>query len=214
MSKQNKSEHRLARVVYIAVLVGIVVFGLAYLNRPGPPHADVESTVVAVGDSWVEGVGATEGNDFVSLLSDRLGIPIVNEGRTGDTTADVLARIGRDVLIHDPTHVIVLVGGNDVIRLVPREVMRDNLDSIVRRITETGADVLLVGYRCGIANEDCAGIYEALAEKYGVRLVPNIQEGIVGRPMRMSDPIHPNNEGYRIIADRLEPTLRDMLVIE
>ena len=207
-------KHPLARLIYIATLVAIVILGVAYLYRPGPPHGDVESRIVAVGDSWVEGVGATEGNDFVSVLSRRLGIPIVNEGHTGDTTADILARIGRDVLTHDPTHVIVLVGGNDVIRLVPRKVMRENLDSIVRRITETGADVLLLGYRCGIAMEDCAGIYEDVAEQYGAVLVPAIQEDIIGRPSRMSDPIHPNNAGYAHIADRVEGPLRAMLGME
>lgn len=207
-------KHPLARLIYVATLVAIVVLGVAYLYRPGPPHGNVESKIVAVGDSWVEGVGATEGNDFVSLLSQRLGVPIVNEGRTGDTTADVLARVGRDVLTHNPTHVIVLVGGNDVIRLVPRAVMRDNLDSIVRRITETGAQVLLLGYRCGITMEDCAGVYEGIAQKYDAVLVPAIQEDIIGRPSRMSDPIHPNNAGYAHLADRVEGPLRTMLGME
>jgi lysophospholipase L1-like esterase len=49
--------------------------------------------IIAFGDSLVEGVGATLGNDLVSTLSKNIGVPIVNLGHSGDTTADGYADI-------------------------------------------------------------------------------------------------------------------------
>jgi lysophospholipase L1-like esterase len=193
------------------LLTTLAFAGLAYLNRSGPPRAQVESTIVAVGDSWVEGVGATAGHDYVSVLSQRLGVPIINAGDTGDTTADVLQRLGRDVLVHEPTLVIVHVGGNDVIRLVPREVMRANLESIVQWISETGADVVLVGYRCSVIADDCDELFGDIARQYDAYLVPAVQDGIAGHPNLLSDPLHPNDEGYAKVADKVEPVLRRAL---
>ena len=44
------------------------------------------TNLIAFGDSLVFGYGASQGNDFVSVLSSRLGVPIINAGRNGDTT--------------------------------------------------------------------------------------------------------------------------------
>ena len=42
-------------------------------------------------------------------------------------------------------------------------------------------------------------------------LVPDILHGIIGNPDLMSDAIHPNDRGYAIVADRLEPALQSFL---
>jgi lysophospholipase L1-like esterase len=39
----------------------------------------------------------------------------------------------------------------------------------------------------------------------------DILGGIIGHGDLMSDTIHPNEQGYGIIADRLEPVLRELL---
>lgn len=79
-----------------------------YPNNTGP--------VIAVGNSLTAGVGATTGQDYVSELERRLNITIDNQGVSGDTTADVLARLDTDVLSKNPSTVIVFIGGNDELR--------------------------------------------------------------------------------------------------
>ncbi len=76
--------------------------------------------VVAFGDSLIEGVGSTAGNDFVSLVGRKLGIEIVNKGKSGDTTESALMRVG-DVLLEKPGIVILLLGGNDALRRIPKK---------------------------------------------------------------------------------------------
>lgn len=196
---------------FIAFLMALVGLGLVYLQRPGPPTLDVESTIVAVGDSWIEGVGASEGKDMISILSERIGVPIVNVGKTGDTTADVLLRLPTDVLVHMPTIVIVHVGGNDVLYLRSRMEMEENIRRIVDQLLAAGSDVLLLGVRCDIVNDSCAEMFTVQGARDGVTLLARLQDGIIGNPTRMSDPVHPNGAGYAYAADRIEPLLREML---
>lgn len=168
------------------------------------------TTIVAFGDSLTEGVGTTQENDYVSLLSQRMGEPIINMGVSGDTTGDGLERLD-SVFPVDPKVVIVLLGGNDTLKRVPVETTYTNLDSIIKQITGKGIGVVLVGAPGGLYGGRYDDMYETLAKKHGVAFVPNILKGILSRPELMSDSIHPNDAGHVIIADRIEPLLRQVL---
>jgi acyl-CoA thioesterase I len=173
---------------------------------PSKPSAQI----VAFGDSLVAGVGTTGGNNFVSLLSDRIGISIVNAGRSGDTTGSALNRLQGDVIAREPEVVIVLLGGNDLLQGLPVSQRVSNITSIAQQIRSTGATVILVG----LGNDPIDpfnGALPGIASQTGSVHVPGILEGIFGVPALMADSVHPNNAGHKIMADRLEPALRTAL---
>lgn len=173
-----------------------------YPLRQGP--------VIALGDSITFGRDATAGNDYVSLLSARLGEPIQNAGVSGDTTADALARLDRDVLSKDPRLVIVFLGGNDFLQKVPTDTIFANLATIIDRIEADGAAVLVLGYKdYFLVNYDAR--YRDLAWQKGAAYTPDVMGGILGNPLLTTDLVHPRNTGHRIIADRVEPYLRILL---
>lgn len=167
--------------------------------------------IIAFGDSLVEGAGASPGNDFVSLLSQRLGVPIVNAGRSGDTTASALLRFESDVLSQNPKIVILLLGGNDAIRRIPPGETMQNLGMMIDWIHRRGAAALLVGVRGGLFIDDFKKGFRNLEKKKGVFYVPDVIDDVFGHPDFMYDGIHPNDAGYAIMADRIEPVLREML---
>lgn len=167
--------------------------------------------MVAFGDSLVAGQGATSGQDFVSELSRRVGVPIINAGRNGDTTGTALERLEPDVLSLNPRVVIVLLGGNDFLRGVPKEETFRNLTTIVERIRERGSAVILVAVSVGLFSDEYGDKFEELARRANAGLVPDILDDILGHQERMSDQIHPNDLGYKIVADRIEPVLRDLV---
>jgi acyl-CoA thioesterase-1 len=200
--------------VIAIVLAGFAVF---WLSRSGDPRAARPTAgqgIIAFGDSLVEGRGATPGHDFVSVLSRRLGVPIINAGRSGDTAESALSRLDRAVLARDPRVVIVLLGGNDFLRRVPKEKTFGHLATIVERIRQRGAAVVLVGVTVGLLSDTYGPEYEGLARRTSAGLVPDILGDIIGHADRMSDSIHPNDQGHQMIADRLEPALRDLLRAE
>jgi lysophospholipase L1-like esterase len=168
------------------------------------------TTIIAFGDSLTEGVGTTERNDYASLLSARIGEPIINMGISGDTTADGLKRLDA-LLEQDPKVVILELGGNDALKRVPVETTFKNLATIIERIQAKGGAVVLVGISGGFYGTRYDKEFETLARTYGVAYVPNIVKGLLGRTEYMSDTIHPNDAGHVIIADRIEPKLREVL---
>lgn len=162
--------------------------------------------VVAFGDSLVEGVGATEGNDFVSVLSRNAGVPIVNLGRSGDTTEDGLARVD-SIVGRKPEAAIILLGGNDFLRKVPVSETFGNLARIIEKVHSSGAVVVLLGVRGGILNDEYEREFERLAETYGTAYVPDVLDGVITDRSLMSDAIHPNDRGYELIAEKVESEL-------
>ena len=64
-------------------------------------------------------------------------------GVPGDTTADALARLERDVLVHEPGVVCLTLGGNDLLRQLPADDAFANLEAIVRRLQDAGALVVV-----------------------------------------------------------------------
>jgi acyl-CoA thioesterase-1 len=176
----------------------------------GNPAAPSAVTVVAFGDSLTAGVGTSGDNDYVSVLSNRTGVSIINAGRSGDTTASALTRLESAVLSHDADIVIVLLGGNDLLQSVPVPQRITNITTIVQRIRTDGSAVILVGVGNG-SLDPFEGALPGIAGQTGSTLVPAILEGIIGVPNLMADLIHPNNAGHAIMADRIEPALRAAL---
>ena len=169
------------------------------------------NTIVAFGDSLVLGVGSTAGNDFVSVLSRNIGLPIENLGVSGNTTAQGLDRIN-DVLERDPDIVLLLLGGNDYLRQIPREMIRQNLGSIIIKLHEAGSIVVLLGVRGGVLRDNLREDFENLAREYNTAYVPNVLDGLIGKPEFMYDGIHPNDRGYALIAEKIDPILEELLV--
>ncbi len=200
-----------AIIVVLSVLILGGVFYFFSANRSYIDKPRGGSAIIAFGDSLIEGVGASSGNDFVSLLARELQMPIINAGISGDTTFSALARIGRDVLSRDPKIVILLVGGNDAIRRYkPADTFR-NLEEIITRIHAQRSAVLLLGVRGGLFSDAYKKEFKSLAQKTNVSYVSDILSGVFGRHQYMYDTIHPNDEGYRVIADRIKPILTEMI---
>ena len=158
--------------------------------------------IIAFGDSLIEGVGATGGNDVVTQLSKKIGRPIENFGVGGDTTALALARVDK-ALKRDSGIVILLLGGNDTLRRIPEETTRENLAALIQKFQKQGSVVVLLAVRGGIIGGKRADMYEELSLTYGTVYVSDVLAGILLKPELMHDGIHPNDVGYAIIAERL-----------
>jgi acyl-CoA thioesterase-1 len=144
------------------------------------------------------------------VLSRQIDEPIVNLGVRGDTTADALQRLDQ-VVAQDPQVVIVLFGGNDYLQQIPTAETFANLNQIITTIHDAGAVVILLGVRGGLLRDGYKGEYTDLAQSLGTAHVPDVLDGLIGSPDLMSDPIHPNDAGYQIIADKVEPVLRELV---
>lgn len=159
--------------------------------------------IVCLGDSITHGYGATKGNDYVSVLSRRLGVEVVNSGVDGDTTERALARLDRDVLRLRPRLVIVELGGNDLLRKTPKAETFVAMDAIVGRCVGAGSMVVLVHCKFVPLGSPYRDEFSAIAERHGAVFVENALKGVWGNPAMMYDQIHPNDRGYAVLAQRV-----------
>lgn len=203
----------------ILIGVGLVVGGglfLWFLLRADSEIKNAElnekntGPILFFGDSLVEGVGSSQGKDMPSQLSLALKEPVFNYGIAGDTTERALLRIDQAVA-EKPRLAIVLLGGNDFLRKIPREQTAAHLEEIITKFQARGAVVLLLGVRSGIVGGGSDDFYETIAKKTQAAYEEDVLKGVFGNQSLMSDAIHPNDAGYAKIIERLLPVIEDLL---
>ncbi len=183
--------------------------------------------VVALGDSLTAGYGLAPEDGFVPQLQGWLAaqgreVTVVNAGVSGDTTAGGLSRLDWS-LTPGTQAVIVELGGNDMLRGLPPEEVRANLEAILKGVQARGLPVLLVGMQApGNYGADYKTafdeVYPDLAVKYDAVLVPSffaplLEAGdlAVARSMMQADGIHPNATGVKQIVAGLGPKVLELL---
>ncbi|WP_425984803.1 arylesterase [Brevundimonas sp. TWP1-2-1b1] len=182
------------------------------------PHgAPAERVVTLLGDSLTAGYGLKPAESLPRQLAKRLegGTPpvrIVGAGVSGDTTADGLRRVDRDVPAQTDLCVLAL-GANDMMQLVPADRVKANLLAIIDRLQRRGVSVLVCGMRAppwfGAYAWAFDAVYPEVARASGAALMPFLMEGLALHPAYvLPDRIHPNAVGVGRMADALAPHVR------
>lgn len=167
--------------------------------------------IVCFGDSLTEGFGAGKGEDYPSVLRARTNLPVINAGVSGDTTGSALERLEKDIFPHDPKIVIITLGGNDVLNGVDWRETLANAEKIVDRIQQRGAVVVWAAVRTGILTDPIHDGLKKLALQKHFVFIPDILRGILLDPRYKYDRIHPNGDGYELMADRIYQKIKPFL---
>ena len=200
--------------IAIFLFMGLTAF-LAYrVLAPSPEIRNANPSgqnIIAFGDSLTFGTGASDGMDYPRQLSRMISMPVINAGIPGDTTASALRRLQDDVLSQSPRIVLITLGGNDLKNGISKEHAFGNLKVIVEAIQGQGALVVLAGVHIPFLGRGFKGAYEQLSKEAGAVLIPNVFEGIMGDRSLMSDAIHPNDDGYAIMAEKFYKAVKPYL---
>jgi acyl-CoA thioesterase-1 len=171
--------------------------------------------ILVFGDSIAAGFGLPQQEAFparleAKLRADGLAVHVINAGKSGDTTADGLARLDWS-LAEKPDLVILELGANDALRGLDPAAVRANLDKLIGKIEASGAKLLLAGMQAP-ANwgeqyqQAFNGIYPELAEAHGIPLYPFVLDGVALDPkLNQPDGLHPNERGVAIIVEHIAP---------
>lgn len=183
------------------------------------PATSVGATAVVLGDSLSDAYGMPREAGWVARLDRRLGPAhrVIDGSISGDTSAGALDRVDDLLADHSPDVLVVIIGGNDGLRGLSPERLRENLSAIVEAAANGGAQVLLMQVRLppnlGPRYVDAfEAVYPALAEAHGLELLPFFIEPLLGRSgMLMDDGIHPTEQAQAALATFIEPYLVDAL---
>ncbi len=183
--------------------------------------------VAALGDSLVHGFGLPAEDGFVPQLQAWLdsngGDALVsNAGVSGDTTAGGLARL-EWTLASNPDALIVVLGGNDLLRGIQPAHSRENLDGILSFAAGRGVPVLLTGHEAPSNygpeyKAEFEAMFEELSERHGALLYPRFFAALdakgdrreVRRLYMQDDGIHPNREGVAVIVKSIGPMVLEL----
>ncbi len=181
-----------------------------------------ERTIVVLGDSLSSGYGLHIDESWVSMLEERLraegyGYEVVNASITGDTSSGGLARLPSLLAAHEPSIVIVELGGNDGLRGQPVQSLRANLSRIIELARDSGAAPILTGiqippnYGLGYTGA-FARIYPELAAEFDIPLVGFLMEDVaLNDDLMQSDGMHPNARGHEVMLENVWTVLADIL---
>ncbi len=164
------------------------------------------------GDSITEGYMVPRSSAWPHLVGQILGIRTLNFGVSGDTTFDGLRRLP-SVLDHDMDALFLEFGLNDFFMGIPLESARANLESISRAFLERGTRVILAGFSFkGQGADRWHEMYAGLAQGLKIPLYPNIFQAIDGcSDCLLPDGLHPNEKGYRLMAEDISAFLAENL---
>ena len=181
--------------------------------------------IVVLGDSLSAEYGLVRGTGWVALLQKRLAAEkitatVVNASISGDTTSGGHARLGALLKQHQPTVLVIELGGNDALRGLPLKNTQDNLSAMAQAAQKAGAKVLLLGmqvppnYGRQYA-EQFAQLFVSVAQKNKTALVPFLLKGVADRQDAtawfQADGIHPLAKAHPQMLDNVWPALQPLL---
>jgi len=191
----------------------------AQINQPkeAPPLR-----ILVVGDSLSAEYGLKRGSGWVDLLKKTLAAThphteIINASISGDTTSGGLSRLKTLLDRSKPNIVLIELGANDALRGLALEMTQNNLHAMLRLVKESGAQAIIAGMQIppNYGREYTTAfkeLFEVVAEKEQVPLIPFFLEGIADNPaMFQADTIHPNEQAQPILMENVRKVLVPML---
>ncbi|MEQ6918214.1 GDSL-type esterase/lipase family protein [Halomonas aquatica] len=192
---------------FLAVLVVTVL-----LNGCNDPKLDPIArggTILAFGDSLTEGVGTTRSRSYPAVLADLTGLNVINAGVSGETTDKGLERFPVELERSSPDLVILIEGGNDILRNKSHSSIKKNLRMMIEMAESRGIPVVLVGVPKKSLFSSSAPFYEELAEDFDLVYDGSLIVDLLRNPSLKSDQIHFNEAGYQEMAESIHALMKN-----
>ncbi len=170
----------------------------------------LDTKVLAFGDSLTAGYGVSKEQSFPSVLSTILRTDVINQGISGELSEQGLARLPALLETHKPDILILCHGANDILRKKDLIKAKANLTQMVKLAKEKGVYVLLVGVPTyDILSFNTATFYYEVAKEEGLEIEDKALEKILGSDELKSDQVHPNAQGYELMAKNIAKLLSE-----
>lgn len=178
-------------------------------------------TVLMLGDSLTEGYRLAKEEAYPHLVEEELkkkhpDIKVINGGVSGATTASAMKRLDW-YLKAKPDIMVLALGANDGLRGLKVSEAEKNLTQVIEKARSKNIEVILAGMEIPSNygekyRQEFRALYPKLAKKYDLTLIPFLLKDVATvKELNLTDGIHPNPEGHKIMAKTvikyLEPKL-------
>src|SRR5204862_5333132 len=178
-------------------------------------RADPSKTILVFGDSLSDGFMLKRSEAYPALLAKKLraaglNFQVINASAAGGTSEGGLERL--------PPHLkrridifILELGINDAFRGLAVDAIQTNLQQIVDKVKaqNPNARIVIAGMQLPNYSADdyvsaFGKLFGDLATRNNAALVPYLLQGVAGDPsLNLSDSIHPNAAGQKVLAENV-----------
>lgn len=163
----------------------------------------LDTKVLAFGDSITNGYNVDSEKSYPSQLSKLLQTEVINEGRNGELSSEGVKRLPALLEKHKPQILLICHGGNDIIKRRSLIKAKENIASMIKIARKKNIQVILVGVpKLEIVTITTAEIYYELSQELNVPLDTTLEEILNDNNLKL-DQIHPNEKGYKVLANNL-----------
>lgn len=182
-------------------------------GAPEVPVMGPERVILAFGDSLFAGYNVAKDDSYPAKLEAALrarGINarVTNAGVSGDTSAAGAQRFDFTLksMERTPDLLILELGGNDLLRGLSPDQVKENLRDIIKKAQREGIDVLLMGMEAppNVGPQYAAefkAAYADLAKQYGLDFIPFWVAAVADKPeLIQKDRTHPTEQGIEVLV--------------
>ena len=173
----------------------------------GAPSQPKTVTCLVMGDGLTKGVGLNAGDPWPALLKRRLSATVAVDAHGGVKVDRGAGMVQKLIDLNDPSHVLILLGTNDVAARTPLNEMEGHFQTMVDTIRRNKAIPILAtlpplyGFDEGTIDhwKEVNGMIRSFASANKVRLARLDKEFGTDRSLILADGIHPSANGHVLI---------------
>jgi len=178
-----------------------------------------QNKIACIGDSITFGFEMESNKKWTSLLSTKLKVEVINYGINGDTTAGMLSRFEQMIVKHNPTHVIITGGTNDLWFGLKDELIISNIHAMICHAKHNGIDTIIgippPFYNLNDLNfiqenfSECIRSFKSTLIAFcDQKELPYIDfSNNLSQDHFLEDDLHPNEEGQKLMMENARTVL-------
>jgi acyl-CoA thioesterase-1 len=200
----------------------MVLFMLLGVHNAGDAkHEKIK--ILILGDSLSAAHNMPVDQGWAQLFSSNIGASfphtsVINASISGETTFGGLQRLPELLTQHQPSHLIIELGGNDGLRGLGFEQSTDNLRQMVRLAQQQKITVLLIGVRMppnfgATYNARFQQIFDRVSAEFDLHYLARFLEGVAASDpsLMQADGIHPTAMAQPILAHKVTSAMVGIL---
>jgi len=196
--------------IFIPVLCVLLLFISACGDEtPRLSPLSSDAVILAFGDSLTHGVGAKENESYPAVLQDLSGRMVINAGVSGEESEPGLKRLVGVLEKYQPQLLILCHGGNDLLRKKDLNKMESNIRNMIQLAKDKNIPVVMLGVPKPGLFLSSFEVYKKIADSTDIVFMEDLIPEILADKSLKSDTVHPNKDGYQVMAESIYSTLKE-----
>lgn len=178
-------------------------------DAPSISKLPSDAVILAFGDSLTHGNGAKENESYPVVLQELTGRKVINAGISGEESEPGLNRLPGILEEHKPQLLILCHGGNDLLRKKDINKMESNIRNMIQLAKDKNIPVVMLGVPKPGLFLSSFEVYKKIADSTEVIFIEDLIPDVLGDNGLKSDTVHPNKDGYRVMAETIHSVLKE-----